>query len=158
VTEFASRVYARPDYLETLKVSTPISHHVFVDFELQGCPINKVQLVELLSAYLHGRKPNIPPFSVCVECKRQGSVCIMVAKGVPCLGPVTHAGCGALCPRYDRGCYGCYGPKEAPNTASLGARLKALGIPPSAISRSFRTFNANAEAFRKESEVHEHAN
>lgn len=157
VTEFAARVYARPDYLETLKVSTPISHHVFVDFELQGCPINKYQLIELLSAYLNDRKPNIPPHSVCVECKRRGTVCIMVARGIPCLGPVTHAGCGALCPSYDRGCYGCFGPKEAPNTASMSTQMKALGMPSDAVARTFRTFNANAEAFRKESEVHEHA-
>ena len=112
VKEFISIVYARPDYIETLKKSTPITDHVFVDFELRGCPINKHQLVEVLSAFLNGRKPNTPPHSVCVECKQGGTVCVMVAHGMPCLGPVTQVGCGALCPRYARGCYGCFGPKE----------------------------------------------
>ncbi|HEX6606022.1 MAG TPA: oxidoreductase, partial [Chloroflexia bacterium] len=103
-------VYARPEYISTLDRSTPIAAHVPVDFELRGCPINKAQLLEVLNAYLHGRKPNVPPHSVCVECKLRGTVCVMVAHGTPCLGPITHAGCGALCPTYHRGCYGCFGP------------------------------------------------
>ena len=156
VKEFARIVYATPAYIETLNKSTPISDHVFVDFELHGCPINKNQLVEVISAFLHDRQPNTPPHSVCVECKLRGTVCVMVAHGTPCLGPVTHAGCGALCPAYTRGCYGCYGPKETPNTASLsewfGSRL-AVSKPD--LVRTFRSFNAYAEAFRKESEAHE---
>ena len=156
VKEFARIVYATPAYIETLNKSTPISDHVFVDFELRGCPINKHQLVEVISAFLHDRQTNTPPHSVCVECKLRGTVCVMVAHGTPCLGPVTHAGCGALCPAYTRGCYGCYGPKETPNTASLsewfGSRL-AVSKPD--LVRTFRSFNAYAEAFRKDSEAHE---
>ena len=117
VKEFVRIVYATPAYIETLNKSTPISDHVFVDFELRGCPINKNQLVEVISAFLHDRQPNTPAHSVCVECKLRGTVCVMVAHGTPCLGPVTHAGCGALCPAYTRGCYGCFGPMETPNTA-----------------------------------------
>jgi sulfhydrogenase subunit delta len=156
VDEFISIVYATPSFIDTLERSTPIAEHVFVDFELRGCPINKMQLVEVISAYLHGRKPNTPAYSVCVECKRRGTVCVMVAKGTPCLGPVTHAGCGALCPAYQRGCYGCFGPMETPNTASLSAQWQALGIEDAALVRAFRGFNAYAEAFRKESQVHEY--
>lgn len=156
VKQFISIVYATPQYIETLNTSTPISDHVFVDFELHGCPINKYQLLEVISAYLHGRKPNTPPHSVCVECKLRGTVCVMVARGVPCLGPVTHAGCGAICPTYARGCYGCYGPKETPNTASLSAQLNQLGMNNQDILRTFRSFNAYADEFRKESEAHEH--
>lgn len=156
VNDFVAQVYAHPEYIETLKVSTPISYHVFVDFELHGCPINKMQLVEVISAYLHERKPNISAHSVCIECKRQGNVCVMVAHGTPCLGPVTHAGCGAICPAYNRGCFGCYGPNEAPNTASLADRFARRGLDHAGIARAFRTFNATAEAFRAESEVHEH--
>ncbi len=116
-----------------------------MDFELRGCPINKHQLLEVLSAYLHGRKPNMPPHSVCVECKQRGTVCVMVARGTPCLGPVTHAGCGAICPAYNRGCYGCYGPKETPNTASLDRASGAqLGVSERDLVRVFRTFNACA--------------
>ncbi len=155
VKEFISLVYATPKYIETLHKSTPISDHVFVDFELQGCPINKHQLVEVISAFLHGRKPNTPPYSVCMECKRRGLVCVMVAHGTPCLGPVTHAGCNALCPSYQRGCYGCYGPKETPNTRSLSAHFSQLGASEQHIVHVFRNFNANAEAFRRESEQHE---
>jgi coenzyme F420-reducing hydrogenase gamma subunit len=155
VKEFTSIVYARPDYIQTLNKSTPIADHVFVDFELRGCPINKLQLVEVLSAFLNGRKPNTPQHSVCVECKRQETVCVMVAQGIPCLGPVTQAGCGAICPAYGRGCYACFGPKETPNTPSLSRWWSHLGVKPDDLVRAFRGFNACAEAFRKESEAHE---
>ena len=119
VREFSSIVYAQPDYIATLDTSTPIAAHVPVDFELRGCPIDKGQLLEVVSALLNGRRPRVRSHSVCIECKRRGTVCVMVAHGTPCLGPVTHAGCGALCPSYDRGCYGCFGPMESPNTAAL---------------------------------------
>jgi len=155
VKEFTSIVYARPDYISTLNKSTPIADHVFVNFELRGCPINKYQLVEVLSAFLNGRKPNVPPHSVCVECKQRGTVCVMVARGQTCLGPVTQAGCGALCPSYDRGCYGCFGPKETPNTASLSSSWARQGMSNPDLVRIFRGFNAYAEPFRKESEAHE---
>lgn len=155
VKEFTSIVYAHPDYIETLGKSTPIADHVFVDFELRGCPINKMQLIEVISAFLNGRKPNTPPHSVCVECKRRGIVCVMVARGVPCLGPVTQDGCGAICPAYARGCYGCFGPKETPNTASLSASWRKLGASRQDLTRAFRSFNAAAEPFRKESEAHD---
>ena len=155
VQKFVSVVYAQPRYIATLNKSTPISDHVFVDFELHGCPINKAQLVELLSAYLAGRKPNIPPHSVCVECKTKGNVCVMVAGGEMCLGPVTHAGCGAICPSYHRGCYSCFGPKESANTSALSHWLVAHGRKKGELVRAFREFNGWAEAFRRESESHE---
>jgi sulfhydrogenase subunit delta len=156
VNQFISIVYATPSYIDTLATSTPISDHVAVDFELHGCPINKMQLVEVISAYLQGRKPNTPAHSVCMECKAHGTVCVMVAHGTPCLGPVTHAGCGALCPAYARGCYGCFGPKESPNTASVSAQWIKLGASRQDVARVFRGINAYAEPFRKESEAHEH--
>jgi coenzyme F420-reducing hydrogenase gamma subunit len=151
VKEFVSIVYARPDYIETLASSTPIANHVRVDFELRGCPIDKGQLLEVLSAFLHGRRPNTPAHSVCVECKRRGTVCVMVAGGTPCLGPVTASGCGALCPAYQRGCYGCFGPMETPNTRSLANQWGVLGAKSEELVRVFRAFNAGAEPFRKES-------
>lgn len=158
VRDFTSLVYATPQYIQTLNKSTPIVDHVRVDFELHGCPINKYQLIEVLSAFLNGRKPNTPAHSVCVECKRRGTVCVMVARGTPCLGPVTHAGCGALCPSYNRGCYGCFGPMETPNTGSLAAGWVRLGVREPDLVRAFRGFNAYAEAFRRESEAHEDQN
>ncbi len=155
VREYLRVVYARPDYIRTLDRSTPIAAHVPVDFELRGCPVNKHQVLEVLGAYLNRRPPNISPHSVCVECKARGTVCVMVASGTPCLGPVTHAGCGALCPAYHRGCYGCYGPMETPNTAALAGRLIQLGMRPDGVARAFRTFNAESEPFRRESQAHD---
>lgn len=158
VNDFISIVYATPAYIDTLKTSTAISEHVKVDFELRGCPIDKMQLIEVISAFLKGRKPNTPAHSTCIECKRRGTVCVMVAKGQMCLGPVTHAGCGALCPTYNRGCYGCFGPKETPNTSSLSTWLKSQGANNEKIVQTFRGINAYAEPFRKESELHEKEN
>lgn len=156
VKDFISVVYASPDYISALQKSTPIADHVFVDFELRGCPINKYQLLEVISAFLHGRKPITPPHSVCVECKRRNTVCVMVAQGIPCMGPVTQAGCGAICPAYNRGCYGCFGPMETPNTVSLSSWFTHLGVSEVNIVRAFRGYNAFAESFRKESEAHDH--
>jgi sulfhydrogenase subunit delta len=155
VLELVSIVYPSPEYIQTLATSTPIAHHVSVDFELRGCPISKQQLVEVISALLHGRKPNVPLYSVCIECKSRGNVCVMVAHGTPCLGPATQAGCGAICPAYHRGCYGCFGPKETPNTDSLSEWWSHLGVREQGLVRAFRTFNAWAEAFREESVAHE---
>ena len=155
VKDYISIVYATPAYIETLNKSTAIRDHVVVDFELRGCPISKTQLVEVLSAYLNGRKPNIPNYSVCVECKLKGNVCGLVAFGPTCLGPVTQAGCGALCPTYHRGCFGCFGPKEAANTASLAATWRAQWVTSEQLVRQFRGFNAYAEAFRRECEANE---
>jgi coenzyme F420-reducing hydrogenase gamma subunit len=151
VEEYTRAVYASPEYISTLRTSTPISDHVLVDFELRGCPIDKGQLLEVITAYLRGRRPGISSESVCMECKRRGNVCVLVAHGTPCLGPVTHAGCGALCPTYNRGCYGCFGPKETPNTRSLTRQLKILGMDDRAVTRVYRTFNANAPEFKEAS-------
>lgn len=150
--EFMQAVYARPDYIQTLDTSTPIAAHVPVDFELRGCPINKHQLLEVVQALLGGRRPRTPVHGVCLDCKRRGTVCVMVARGVPCLGPVTHAGCGAICPAYDRGCYGCYGPAEQPNLVSLTNQFRAEGLSRDATVRLLRGFNGYAPEFRAESD------
>ena len=152
VDTFTSIVYANPQYIETLKTSTPISYHVPVDFELRGCPISKEQLIEVVAAFLQGRRPNIPTYSVCVECKARETACVMVGAGTPCLGPVTQAGCGALCPAYDRGCYGCFGPMESPNTEALEMWWRELGVSDREIVDAFRSFNAWAEPFREASD------
>jgi len=147
VDEFRSTVYASPDYISTLATSTPIADHVKVDFELRGCPIDKRQLLEVISAFLVGRKPDVPNTSVCTECKRRGLTCVMVADGTPCLGPVTHAGCGALCPSVNRGCYGCFGPMEGANVPALIGQLHACGMSTGDVDRVFSTFNVAAEGF-----------
>ncbi|WP_338693118.1 oxidoreductase [Streptomyces sp. Q6] len=146
VDEFRRTVYARPDYIETLATSTPVSAHVDVDFELRGCPIDRRQLLEVLTAFLAGRKPDVPNHSVCFACKRRGTVCVTVARGTPCLGPVTHAGCGAICPAYGRGCYGCFGPAGTVNLSALIPVLHRDGLDDRDTERLLRTFNAAAFA------------
>jgi coenzyme F420-reducing hydrogenase gamma subunit len=151
VDEYVNIVYATPRYISTLERSTPISAHIAVDFELRGCPIDRHQLLEVITALLSGRRPNVPAHSVCVECKLRGNVCVMVAHGMPCLGPITHAGCTALCPSYARGCYGCFGPAEAANPDALSAQMDRLGVQRVDLVRMLRTFNTHAPAFAAES-------
>ena len=155
VTEYISIVYANPDYIDTLATSTAIGDHVAVDLELRGCPISKHQLLEVVDAFLHGRRPNTPNQSVCVECKLRGTQCIMVAGGTPCMGPVTYAGCGALCPSYNRGCFGCFGPSADPNIESLRSIWHGLGIDDPELVRALRTFNAFAPEFKEASTTYD---
>ncbi len=150
--EFTSIVYASPQYIDTLETSTAIADHVKVDFELRGCPINKRQLLEVISAYVAQRKPAVPTSSVCIECKRRGNVCVMVAHGTPCLGPVTQAGCGAICPAYNRGCYGCFGPAEQPNAPALSRTWLEFGVSKEAVQQAYQTFNTAAPQFAEEAE------
>ena len=149
IDEFMSVVYAHPRYISTLATSTPIADHVDVDFELRGCPIDRGQLVEVISAFLAGRAPQVSATSVCTECKARSIQCVMVAHGTPCLGPVTHAGCGALCPAHQRGCYGCFGPSESPNTDALDVQLSELGIGATAHERLWRGFAGWAPEFNR---------
>ena len=148
VAEFTSHVYARPEYIRTLATSTPIADHVKVDFELRGCPINKHQLLELIGSLLRGRTPHTPRHSVCVECKRRQVVCVAVARGTACLGPVTQAGCEVICPAFNRECFGCFGPKEQPNLISLGLRYRSEGHSADPLARLLRGFNGYAPEFR----------
>ena len=152
VREFIAIVYARPEYIETLTQSTGIADHVKVDYELRGCPVNKQQLLEVMIAFLVGRRPNIPSESVCVQCKERGTTCIAVAQGVACMGPVTQAGCGAICPAYGRGCYGCFGPKEHSNVDALVSDWRLCkNMSGDQATRLLHSFNGWAEPFRSAS-------
>lgn len=164
VEAFKQAVYPSPDYIRSLSTSTPISDHVHVDFELWGCPIDKHQLLRVVTDLVVGVQPRVPGDSVCLECKRRGHVCVLVAKGIPCLGPVTRTGCGAICPGMGRDCYGCFGPMEGarkgpglpPNTASLANRLhEELQLIPVEVMRRFRGINGSVSPFRAESEIWE---
>jgi coenzyme F420-reducing hydrogenase gamma subunit len=141
VAEYASAVYARPEYISTLERSTPVRDHVAVDYELRGCPVDRRQLLEVITAYLAGRKPSIPDHSVCHECKARGAVCVTVAHGTPCLGPVTHAGCGALCPAFNRGCFGCFGSTRQARVGAMARLLLADGAAPDALIRTLSMSN-----------------
>jgi sulfhydrogenase subunit delta len=146
--EFRAAVYAHPEWIESLATATPVADHVKVDAELRGCPIDPGQLLELLTATLVGRRPQLREEAVCRECKRAGVVCLVVAAGQACMGPVTAAGCGALCPRYGRGCYGCFGPRTNANARGWSAGLAVSGLPPEEIWRLFAGFTGYAEPFR----------
>ena len=148
VDDWASSVYPDPSLIRVLDRVTPVSDHVKVDAELRGCPISPEQLREFLAALLVGRRPQLPDEAVCLECKRRGYPCVIVAGGLTCLGPVTRAGCGALCPGFGRGCYGCFGPREQPNVTSLTARFQANGLDAAEAGRRFAGFTAWAEPFR----------
>jgi len=152
IDDFLASVYASPAYVSTLATSTAIADHVPVDFELRGCPIDTGQLVELVTAIVLGRRPKVPGHSVCVECKARGTVCVAVARGIPCLGPVTQAGCNALCPAHGRECFGCYGPNESPNLVSLTGFYERGGAARGDLVRLVRSFNGYAPAFRAESD------
>ncbi len=155
VEELAAAVYPTPAVLDVLARSSPVAEHVAVDYELHGCPVDRHQLLDVISALLHGRRPLVTADSVCVECKLRGIVCVLVRDRIPCLGPVTHAGCGALCPAVHRGCYGCFGPKDGPNTSSLAGLLAAGEMSERDVARAFQTFTAGAPAFRREALAHD---
>lgn len=152
VDEWVGAVYPNPEFIRTLATSTPIASHVLVDFELHGCPINHHQLIDVLVALAEGRKPRIASHSVCLDCKRRGTVCHTVSLGIPCLGPVTQSGCGAICPAYDRGCYGCFGPSKSANTTAILDQFRKLGRSTNELVPLLRNFNAAAPAFRDATE------
>jgi len=150
IEEMVAAAYPQPDLISTLPESYPFSRFIRVDFALQGCPINRFQLLDTTLSILRGKRPYIPTESVCLECKRKGNICVLVAKNIPCLGPVTHTGCGALCPSYDRGCYGCFGPMDDPHPESLGSEFERRGLQAAAIVRQFLKITSYAEPFEKE--------
>lgn len=151
----AGAVYPRPRRLRVLATSTPISEHVKVDFELPGCPVDRRQLLEVVVAFLHRRRPVVPSHSVCVDCKLRGNECVVVARGIPCMGPITRAGCGALCPAYGRGCYGCFGPAETVNASALTGRWRQLGDTREDVLRRLRGIHSWSAPLREEAARHE---
>lgn len=149
--EWVSSIYASPEYIKSLSTSTPIAHHVKVDWELWGCPVNSSQVLEAIRFLLSETTPYIKRDAECMECKRKGNVCVLVTQKQPCMGPVTQVGCGSLCPSVGRGCYACYGPQENPNTKSLGHWFQNhLGLSKETIAQKFLHINNQAPAFHEE--------
>jgi len=149
IDDLALKVYEYPEYLQVLDQSTPISQHVKVDLELWGCPVNKYQVLEVVAALLQNRKPYLPGHSVCLDCKRRGTVCVEVALGIPCLGPITRTGCGAICPANGRGCYGCFGPAPIAEFQSYARLLKSMERYPGEAVHLLRNFAGYAPQFRE---------
>lgn len=149
--DFKQAVYASPDTIESLAHSTPIAEHVQVDFELRGCPVDKQQLIEVVLAFAHGRQPKTSSECVCQPCKRRGTVCVVVAQRKPCLGPVTQAGCGSICPAYDRACYACFGPSVDPNMQGLSDGILDGKLSKSQAAMFLQSFHAASKEFADES-------
>lgn len=147
--EFKKLVYPNPEWIDALEHARPISDFIKVDYELRGCPVSKERLLSFVKQLLAGRRPVLKRESVCTECKRKGNVCVVVSKGIPCLGPVTQEGCGALCPSFGRGCYGCFGPMIDPKPEALAKRFEELGFSRRDIALQFKTFTGWSEPFRK---------
>ncbi len=145
--DWVAQIYAHPEAIDSLERSTPIASHVKVDFELWGCPVSSEQILAVVKSLLLGVAPRDNADKVCTECKRRNLICIMVSRGIACMGPVTRAGCGALCPSLGRDCYGCYGPAENANTDALSEQFRLLGLTPQAIVRRFQSINSQAPVF-----------
>jgi sulfhydrogenase subunit delta len=142
-------IYPKPEYISLLDSSTAVADQVKVDLELWGCPVNSGQVVGALRDLLSGVKPRVDVQPLCMECKRRGVICTIVAHNQPCMGPVTRAGCGALCPGLGRACYGCYGPSEQVNAASLAQHFGQFGMSKQDIRQRFGLINSNAAAFKR---------
>jgi coenzyme F420-reducing hydrogenase gamma subunit len=152
---FKEAVYPDPKVVKSLEKALPVSDFVAVDFELRGCPISKEQLLQFFSAVIRGARPRLPSNSVCFECKRRGNVCVVVANGIPCMGPATVAGCGAICPSYARGCYGCFGPSDDVNLTSYAAWLEKGGLDRQTIRLLVKGINSYSKEYRGWLEGHE---
>jgi len=146
--DWTGAIYASPQYIDTLETVSPISNYIHVDFELWGCPVSSEQIVTTVRSLLSGVTPKDNSEKVCMQCKRKQNICTMVTQDEPCLGPVTKAGCGAICPEFGRACYACYGPAVDTNTSSLSNRFIGLGLNKTAVSNKFQFINNNAAVFR----------
>jgi coenzyme F420-reducing hydrogenase gamma subunit len=149
IEQYRRVVYPNPEFISTLSTSTPISEHVKVDFEIWGCPVDRHELLSVVRSLLSRAKPMLPAHSVCMECKRRGNVCVVVARGEPCLGLVTRTGCGALCPAFNRGCYGCFGPADDQNIESFTRLLAAQGVTGADAVRRLRSINGYVRPWRE---------
>jgi sulfhydrogenase subunit delta len=148
--DWRADIYAHPEAIESLRQVSPLKDHVRVDFELWGCPITSAQLVATLNALLEGLPPTQSHAKLCLECKRHQQVCVWISRREPCLGPLTMAGCGALCPAFGRACYGCFGPSETPRADAVGGYLEGLGLSPEQARQRLHLIHSNAAEWRQD--------
>ncbi|HLB25225.1 MAG TPA: NADH:ubiquinone oxidoreductase, partial [Nitrospirota bacterium] len=126
-------------HFDTLPVR-PLSHYVKVDYNLYGCPMDKREFIEVIRSALLGKKPNIPNYPVCNECRMAENICVF-ERGLTCFGPVSRAGCGAICPAHGTGCCGCRGLVDKPFIESHRRILMEHGMDMDDILSQFREFN-----------------
>ncbi len=146
--DWVPSVYARPEHISLLEKVMPVNEQIKVDFEINGCPVNTGQVTAAVRSLLDGVTPVNEQDKLCLSCKRQHHICVIVARGLPCMGPVTRTGCGALCPGVGRDCYGCFGAAENSNVPSLGRQFSSLQLDPKQISHRFVSFNSADPVFR----------
>jgi coenzyme F420-reducing hydrogenase gamma subunit len=130
----------KADWYETYP-ARPISAVIDIDAFIPGCPIDREEFVRVVKNVLLGKKPGIPDHPVCVECKLKENVCLLL-EGKPCLGPVTRAGCDAICPTYGDGCEGCRGYIPEPNENAMKDVLDEAGMTVDDIMSRMTMFNA----------------
>ena len=121
----------------------PVSAVIAVDCVIPGCPINRQEFVAALKTLAQKRLPLLPDYAVCAECKLQENVCLF-RHGVPCLGPITRAGCGAICPSFGAGCEGCRGLVSDPNLAWWRMAAAEHGIDAGRAAAATRLFLTGA--------------
>ena len=136
------KVYGSFQNTEALP-SKPIEAYVKVDVKLSGCPINATQLLSTIASLLKDNFPNITHKPVCLECKLKENPCILIENNEPCLGPITAAGCGALCPSFASPCYGCWGPCEGARVDAMANILTKKGHDLEEILSRINTFGQN---------------
>jgi sulfhydrogenase subunit delta len=152
--EAERKVYKKLSSVHSIRPHA-IDAYVKVDGYIRGCPPGERDLYEALSSVLAGKKPDFLEYSVCIECKLKGNICVLVAYAMPCMGPVTNAGCGALCPSMNRACYSCFGPMKQANGPALAKKFKMMGLPKDDIVRKFTEFGAGTIEFRRAIEAYE---
>ncbi|MFZ9035530.1 MAG: sulfhydrogenase subunit delta [Francisellaceae bacterium] len=133
---------------EELDTAKPVSAYIDVDFEIAGCPVSSQQMFAAVRQLLFTVEPEKTVDPVCTTCKHRGITCVMVARGEPCLGPVTADGCDALCPSINRGCYGCYGVAKFANFTAMTNKLKQMGFSEAEIARKYHFINNQQQGFK----------
>jgi coenzyme F420-reducing hydrogenase gamma subunit len=126
------------DWYETYD-ARPIEAVIPVDFAIPGCPIDRDEFIAVVKALLLGKKPPIPDYPLCVECKLRENVCLFF-QGKVCMGPVTRAGCKAICPTYGQSCEACRGFITNPNDSSMRHVLEENGLTVEGITSMYTMF------------------
>lgn len=135
-------VYGPASKAQASHNALPILAIIPVEYIIPGCPIDRREFAQVLKALVQRQMPSLPEYPICMECKLQENVCL-VKRGIPCLGPVTRAGCGAICPTFGTGCEGCRGLVSEPNLAWLQSASKKFGVTEPQAETAERLFLTN---------------
>lgn len=146
--ELAGEVYGEDNEIDCFNAE-PIEKYARVDVKLSGCPINSSQFMAVTASLLKDAMPFVTHKPVCLECKLRENACVLIENNLPCLGPVTAAGCGALCPSVGAACYGCWGPCDMPQMAAMAKILSEKGFSLEEVMTRLLSFGAPKELFAR---------